>query len=235
VAGVWIIVPWYIACFYLITAVLLAAHTGLRARDKPWFVSLNAGSSLRISGLVVIMMVTVTLTAYLFTGWIHPTGPQINLSFPLQQGSYYVINGGSNPVLNPHMKTLSPDPRFTPWRGQSYGIDIVKINHWGLRSDGIQPSDPGRYEIYGDRLIAPCAGKVVRVENGRPQMQVPIRDPDRNKLAGNYVLLDCDGTEILMAHLQRGSITIKGKTSWTLAISSASLVTRAIQQNRIYI
>lgn len=39
-------------------------------------------------------------------------------------------------------------------------------------------------------------------------MAVPEPDPDRTKLAGNHVLLDCGGTEVLLAHLQRGSVLV---------------------------
>ena len=209
VAGLWIIAPWYIPYIYLTVATILAIRSGLHMKSKPWFDSSYPRAQMAIFGLVIVSLATVGIAAYLISGRMIQAGEQINLRFPLQQGTYYVAHAGSNTVLNPHIKTLAPIPRFKPWRGQSFGIDIIKINNWGLRTNGIQPADPQRYKIFGDKVVAPCAGIITHTENDRPEMPVPIRDPDRTKLAGNHVLLECDGIEILLAHLQRGSVSKK--------------------------
>ena len=209
VAGIWLVVPWYVPHFYLAASLLLAIRAGLHVRSRSWLDSRGLLSLSGFTGLLLISIVAIAGTAYLFTGWIPHSTAHINLAFPLQQGTYYVVHGGSNALLNPHLKTLTPIRRYLPWRGQSYGIDLVKINHWGLRADGVQPTDPERYEIFGDRVISPCAGKVVYTENDRPDMLVPVTDPDRNQLAGNHVLLECRGIELLLAHLQHGSVAVK--------------------------
>ncbi len=42
--------------------------------------------------------------------------------------------------------------------------------------------------------------------DGLPDQVIGRRD--RKNLAGNYVLLDCDGTEVLLAHLRQGSVAV---------------------------
>ncbi len=207
VAGIWPFMPWpYV---YLSIAILLAMRGGWRIKDIPWLDVAELRSQIGLVGLLVTSLASVAMSVYLFSGWIPPAGSSINLTFPLQQGNYLVVHGGSNIILNSHLKTLVPTPRYVPWRGQSYAIDVVKINHWGLRTNGILPTDLKRYAIFGDSVFAPCTGKVVSAENDRPDLPVPRRDPDRTKLTGNHVLLECTGVEILLAHLQRGSVVIK--------------------------
>jgi hypothetical protein len=208
VAGLWFILPWYLPWCYLIAAVMLAIRAALHVGSTAWLDTGKPRFALSSVALLFTAMASLGATAYLLSGWIPPAGPQVNLAFVLGQGTYHVVHGGSNSVLNPHLKTLAPTPRFAPWRGQSFGVDIVKTNRWGLRAGSFQPSNPQRYAIFGDRVTAPCAGKVVHAENDRPDMPVPTRDPDREKLAGNHVLLNCAGVEVLLAHLQRDSVAV---------------------------
>ena len=99
----------------------------------------------------------------------------VTLAFPLEPGVYLVVNGGSDIHTNAHLMT--PDasiPRFRAWRGQSYGVDIVKLYAFGLRTCGVQVraqrpgpagaplgSDPlpipfrGRFPVRGDRIESP--------------------------------------------------------------------------------
>ncbi len=66
--------------------------------------------------------------------------------------------------------------RFRAYKGQSYGVDLVKLDGLGLRADGLNPPEPSAYNIYGTQVFAPCTGEVVAAEEGLPDMQVPIVD-----------------------------------------------------------
>ena len=85
---------------------------------------------------------------------------------------YLVVNGGSQALTNAHLRTLEGE-RFTPYRGQSYGVDLVRINRVGLRVPGLLPADPAVYFIYGDPVLAPCRGRVVFAEDGAADMPPP--------------------------------------------------------------
>jgi hypothetical protein len=137
-----------------------------------------------------------------------PPGPVVNLAFPLAPGRYLVVNGGSDLSTNAHLFTLgASEPRFRDWRGQSYGVDLVQLDGLGLRAKGLQPADPRAYRIYGTRMLAPCAGRVVLAVDGLPDMQVP--EVDREHIAGNYVMLRCEQADVLLGHLSPGSLQVR--------------------------
>jgi hypothetical protein len=131
----------------------------------------------------------------------------IDIANPFGSGRYLVGHGGSNVLVNGHLKTLEPAvERFRPWRGQSYAVDFFGRGPWGLRARGWCPADPAAYAIFGAELRAPCEGVVVAAESGQPDFQVPQED-SVNRL-GNHVILRCGKAEIVLAHMRHGSVTV---------------------------
>jgi hypothetical protein len=49
------------------------------------------------------------------------------------------------------------------------------------------------------------------MEDGLPDMPPP--QPDRTHIAGNHVLLECDGVHVLLAHFQRGTVRVRREQS----------------------
>src|SRR5690606_38036386 len=114
-----------------------------------------------------------------------PAGaPVVALAAPLRGGTYLTANGGSASLVSTHVMTLD-EPRFRRARGQSYGVDLVRINRAGFRASGLMPRDPAKYLIYGDTIVAPCDGVVVSATDGIDDTPVP--EMDREHLAGNHV------------------------------------------------
>jgi hypothetical protein len=156
---------------------------------------------------VAIAVCTVLVVGVVVTALIgrQPHADPIDLAFPLNNGTYLVVNGGSHLLINAHLNTLKGD-RFRAYRGQSFGVDLVRINRVGLRAPGWLPADPTVYVIFGDPVFAPCPGRVVVASDGAPDMPPP--QPDRSHMAGNHVMLDCAGTWVLLGHLQRGTVAV---------------------------
>ena len=145
-----------------------------------------------------------------------PPASAVTLAFPLEPGVYLVVNGGSDINTNAHLMTLDASiPRFREWRGQSYGVDIVKLDAFGFRARSAQPADPKAYAIYGARVLAPCAGQVLIAVDGLPDMQVP--EVDRAHMAGNHVMLRCADpnafVDVLLGHLRPGSVQVHAGAS----------------------
>ena len=131
----------------------------------------------------------------------------VDLVFPLRGGPYLVTGGGSTAAINGHMMTLNPTtPRMAAYRGQSYAIDLVKVDRWGLRAHGIQPRDPFRYQIFGELVFAPCFGNVLEAQGDLSDLPVP--EADSENMAGNHVLIDCNNAVVLLAHLRQGTIAV---------------------------
>ncbi len=131
----------------------------------------------------------------------------IDIANPFGPGRYLVGHGGSNTLVNGHLRTLDTGvARFRPWRGQSYAVDFFGLGPFGLRARGWRPADPAAYAIFGAELRAPCTGTVVAAEDSMPDFQVPNEDPV-NRL-GNHVILRCGAAEIVLAHMRQGSVTV---------------------------
>lgn len=213
--GIWLLPPgWAPFCFGLAFGV--AAWVG-SSRRRP-FASAMPGTwrAWTATALFGALGAASACAATIAPHSRSPPSPKtVHLAFPLERGQCLVVNGGSDISTNAHVRTLDANkPRFTAWRGQSYGVDLVKLGSLGLRASGVQPADPGAYRIYGARVPAPCAGQVVLVVDGLPDMRVP--EVDRDHLAGNHVMLRCTqatvhaaaDADVLLGHLQPGTVRV---------------------------
>lgn len=136
-----------------------------------------------------------------------PSVGVVDISNPFGPGRYLVGHGGSNPLVNGHMRTLALSvDRFRPWHGQSYALDFFGLGRWGLRARGWRPADPAAYVIFGAELRAPCDGTVVLAEGEMPDFKV--RNEDTVNRLGNHVMLRCGDAEIVLAHMRHGSVTV---------------------------
>ena len=208
--GIWLLPPWWAPIVFAV-ALGVAAWLG-RRRVRPF-----SSAVPRTRGAWIVMGLFAMLGATSIYGTVNalrsrmaPAAGVVNLAFPLEPGRYLVVNGGSNSSTNAHLETLDARvPRYRAWRGQSEGVDVVALDRFGLRARGVQPADPRAYRIYGARVLAPCAGQVVIAVDGLPDMQVP--EVDREHLAGNHVMLRCATADVLLGHLQQGSVKVRAQ------------------------
>ena len=63
------------------------------------------------------------------------------------------------------------------------------------------------YVIYGEPIYSPVNGTVVIVVDNYDDQNPPKTDVEN--LAGNHILIESNGNEILLAHLKKGSILVK--------------------------
>jgi hypothetical protein len=205
VGGLWLILPWYTPLIYGVLLLVAMACSFRSIRTLP----LSPAGRRGPAGMILVASAAVGfagLSLYMTSGWRTPQDA-VELLFPLRRGTYLVVNGGGNELINAHLKTLTGE-RFRPWRGESFGVDVEKLDAFGLRVRGILPSDPAAYAIFGEPVYAPCAGHVIAAIDGVAEMPPPRMD--REHMAGNYVILECDGVWVLLGHLQRGSVRVQG-------------------------
>ena len=150
--------------------------------------------------LQIVLSITVT-AAFLVLNSLtvtarYPAGKSLDLAFPLRDGTYYVLQGGSNAITNP-VHALS-DSQFA--------IDFVKLNRYGNRARGVAPRQLLDYEIFGDVLHNPCSGTVLTMRDGMPDNEPGTVDAVRTE--GNHLIIDCGEAQILMAHLKTGSLLV---------------------------
>ena len=119
----------------------------------------------------------------------------IDLAFPLKEG--FIGQGGNSVLINYHHS----DPT-----SQQYALDIGKLNSWGITTKGLFPGDINEYEIYGDTIFSPCAGKIVQMKDGLDNL--PIGERDNLNPAGNHIILEYENNLILMAHMMKNSLMV---------------------------
>jgi Peptidase family M23 len=201
IAGLWLVLPWWLPFAYgallAWTVVRPSRRSYLQAPRSP---DIFGRAVTALTGALALLLVVVTGVA--LEGRRPPAEP-IDLAFPLRSGTYLVVNGGSQVLVNAHVGTLEGE-RFARYRGQSYGVDLVRINGVGLRVPGVLPADPAAYLIFGDPVLAPCGGRVVIAEDGAADMPPP--QADRAHMVGNHVILECGAVWVILGHLQRGSV-----------------------------
>lgn len=194
--------PWYAPAIHALFAAAAAARAWRRRRPAPRRTRGRAWVGLR--GIVACAL-AVTATVAL-RGYDPPSAPGVDLRFPLDDGHYYIAAAGNSLLINHHLVTLN-DAFRRNYRGQSYGVDITRLNSLGVTAFGIMPRDPAAYAIFGTPVKAPCNGRVSRRHDGAPDMPVPQRDLGRP--LGNHVFIDCRDATVVLAHLQRGSVAVE--------------------------
>ena len=210
--GIWLLPPWWTPFVFAVALGVAAWLRWRRIRPVPSAMPATWGAWVVVVLFVALGTASTYGTVIALRSRAAPTAGAVNLAFPLESGRYLVVNGGSNSRTNVHLETLDPEvPRYRAWRGQSYGVDLVALDAFGLRARGVQPADPRAYRIYGARVLAPCAGQVVIAVDGLPDMRVP--EVDRDHLAGNHVMLRCADADVLLGHLLQGSVKVRAGAS----------------------
>ncbi len=205
--GIWLFPPWWMPFVYGVL-LIVATYLGLMRRRPFQHLSPNNISGwIKVAIFILISSFSINEIIQIIRGLNPPEVELVNLQFPLEDGSYFVANGGSDIRINAHMKTMDASiPRFRKWRGNAYGIDIVGVNKLGFRANGVYPSNPNDYYIFGAKVLAPCSGQVIASSNDMPDMQIP--EVDKTNFTGNYVLLRSSQANILIAHFRKGSLKV---------------------------
>lgn len=204
---IWLTLPWWTPWIYLLTgAAIMARQLGrnLSVNKPNW--PKTPTNWLAAASMALITIALATLLVQAMAGRTAPSAT-VDLAFPMGPGHYLVANGGATKIVNGHFLTLEPKTdRQAAYRGQSFAVDLVKLDQYGFRAPGWRPRDPRSYAIFGEPVYAPCSGTVISVRNDLPDMPVP--EMDRSLLEGNHAFIDCGAFGILLAHFRQGSLKV---------------------------
>ncbi len=196
--GVWpiIVVGYYFR--YVLLVGYVAASIKSFFRCNRHCVSMTRGRFVTLSIVGIVCLIQIgTIVAVYISSLRFPEG--IELDFPLQNGEYYIGQGGNNPITNHHYEISA----------QKYAVDILKLNGLGLRCNQLNPCFLEHFNIFGDVLYSPCDGKIVDLVDGHPDLELGIMDEEHP--AGNYLVIEMHGSNVLvvLAHIQKGSYFIE--------------------------
>ncbi|MCQ8184107.1 M23 family metallopeptidase [Parvularcula maris] len=204
VAGVWYYPPGF-ARWGIAVAMVFVSIVHLRKRR-------SATSSARAVSFAVPTLCSFAVGSVLLwqgvRGHSQPGGPVIDLASPMALSSNIcVLSGGSSFALNQHFLTSAvPGGAF-----EKHSVDLVKHDRFGNRTRAFspvpQPENVKTYLAYGEPVTAPCNGYVTAMANDRPDHPAGARFRDRS--GSNYVMLRCEGADVVLAHLAQGSVSVR--------------------------
>jgi hypothetical protein len=196
VAGRWDWLSYYLRYVFPALFVVVAIVAYQRVETLPFFVRTGRARWLGNTGSLLTLLVFVGILAWAIRGYFFSEEP-VRLAFPLQDGWYYVGQGGNSSRINYHNSNAA----------QQYALDVVELNPAGARAWGIYPAALERYAIFGEAIHSPCDGVVVEAVDGLPDQTPPTAD--REHLAGNHVTVACKGVDVLLAHMQNDSVMVE--------------------------
>jgi peptidase M23-like protein len=201
IAYFWVTARWEIVSIYFRPMFpilyLLACVVGYKRIKKPETPPKKIAMIFGITLHMILIVFFSGLNWFSYRGYIAPENT-IDLASPFHNGKQIVLHGGSSPFTNGHFHV----------KPQNYALDIVGINNMGMRASSFQGgSDLSKYVIYGQAIYSPLNGTVIAVEDKYEDQTPPTTDIEH--LAGNYILIESEGVEILLAHLKKGSIVVK--------------------------
>ncbi len=123
----------------------------------------------------------------------------VNLDFPLKEGKFCIIHGGSNKTINHHNTVMA----------QKFALDIVQINNLGLRIKNWRAKKVDDFHIYGSIIYSPCDGTIIEAIDHHENLEPSHMDPENP--AGNYIAIAMGGSKVsvLLTHLMKCSLQIE--------------------------
>ncbi|WP_083205199.1 M23 family metallopeptidase [Bacillus sp. FJAT-27264] len=120
---------------------------------------------------------------------------KIAYELPLH-GDWYIFWGGNNQMENAHYSLAA----------QRYAYDIIRaVDHYSFKGDPLKNES---YYAFGQNVLAPADGTVVSVVNDIAD-NVPVGVMNEKHPEGNVVIIDHGGEYSYLAHLKKGSATVK--------------------------
>src|SRR5690625_4028570 len=197
-SGRWDWTIYYLRFFWPLSLIIALFISWQRIRTKPSPKSYTHKDKIGFAFNIILALIFAFYHVQIFSGY--STNDQaIELEFPLENGTYYVGQGGDSADINHHY--THPE--------QQNALDIVQLNKFGVRTAGIYPEKLDSYKIYGAKLVSPCSGEIIESRSHMPDLHPPETKPAHPE--GNYVEIKCqqDNANVLIAHMQEDSLTVE--------------------------
>jgi hypothetical protein len=199
-AGAWVFISYYLR--FLLPILFAWAVWKSRRRVAGFPMTVPKGSVWRrVAAKFLLALILFGLNGLVIRDYFYK-GESVDLSFPLRDGAYVVLQGGNNPASNFFHYTLS---------GQKSALDLVKLHGSGNRASRLFSTELSSYRIFGEPVFSPCRGIVAVSVDGWPDN--PPGRIDRKNPSGNHIVIRCKGARVVLSHLMNGSVTVRAEDS----------------------
>jgi len=147
-------------------------------------------------------------------------GTPVKLILPFKTGRYYIFEGGNSKkcnLINYH-SAGSLHTKNNVNKSMQFAVDIAKLNSIGSFAESILPKQIEKYKIYKEDLYSPCNGMIIEIVDNMDNEEPFSGKHPYN--VGNHIVIQNDGINIVLGHIQRGSIKVKVGDS----VSSGQLI-----------
>jgi len=196
----WILSSYYFRYLSLVTLIVIGVISFIKLPSDAWnkVQFFSAGWKTLVWYLIPSLIFSVLLVNEVLGTRF--SGKAVDLQFPLKDGTYVFLQGGSTGVINHHHDAGS----------QNYAQDIVGLDKFGRHASTLLPASLEDYAIFGKQLYSPCQGTINKVVDGLNDLN-PGEALDSTHAAGNHVYIDCqeEKVQVLLAHMKKSSITVK--------------------------
>ena len=206
--GQWPLVgSYYLRYFMLLIISLFIVLAILRFQSIKQWKPKGIWRNLRIglTGALLLLFIYMNFNAYV--GRYNP-GDAIALSFPLKDGTFYIASGGSNKMINNHMRNYP--------NAQEFALDINKLGKYhGVSSKLLSTKNTDHY-IFSDTVFCPCKGKIIEIKNHVKDNVSGSMDVSSKDGTGNFVNIHCEGGFfVFIPHFKQHSILVSENTNVT--------------------
>lgn len=144
----WSFFSYYLGLWWLMIPFIFLLHKFSVIDDAPW---VKKPTFRGWAGLLIAILFagfSIHAISQALAGKIIPDNA-VDLEFPLKGWRYHIVHGGSNELVNAHIKVTD----IENYRGQTWAYDIVQMGWFGNRAQGIYPSNLERYHILSNRYM----------------------------------------------------------------------------------
>jgi hypothetical protein len=210
--GFWRYLSVYLSYLWIVLFVVAGIISYLRVKDLPFFIQMDAIGWTRVGFDIAFSVVFIYLIIGAIRAYFYPEKP-VDMAFPFRSGVYSINwggNGEGNRWMNYHY-TGAMHEKAGVNRSMRYAVDIEKLNILGSSTWGILPTELVKYACYHEDILSPCDGKVIEVVDGLPN-EVPFSGHYPYNV-GNNVVIRNDSFQVLLGHMQSGSIKVQAGDS----------------------
>jgi hypothetical protein len=199
--GQWPLIGSYYLRYLMITFILFVFLLSFKRYQK-----VKMSKPLGVRNIIMLVSTVFLLFLFLIINYNVFRGKRysdkgVALEFPLKNGTYYVASGGSNKLINNHMRGYP--------NAQEFALDINKLGKYRSASKAFLSSVNTDHYIFSDTIYCPCNGRIIEIKNNVKDNEYGSMNVTSGNGTGNFVSINCEeDIFVFIPHLKQFSVLV---------------------------